>query len=490
MLAPKIWLSKYVDLSDISDRQFAEKMTFAGNKVEIIHRIKGEIVYEFEITSNRPDTLSIIGLAREIAAVFNKKFIPPTTKDFQVAEKEPIKLTVKDKKLCLPYTYIEIDNVTVKPSSPEIQKLLTLAGHRPVNNIVDITNLMLWEHAQLMHTFDADKINGNLNLRLGKRGETVIPIDHKKRTLKGGEIIIEDEKEIVDVPGLMGGLNTEITDKTKRVFLLVAIDNPVLVRRASINLKLRSPSSTRSEKKLDLTQSVQVAKRVIELINTEAGGTPSSKLVTAKSGWHPPTIKLDQKKVSKIIGVDISQPEIDQYLKSLTIKKTTKGYQPPPWRRDLESDVDLIEEIARLHGYNKLLKTLPTGSIPTHQTALKKNYVRIIKDLIVGLGYFETYSSTMIGKDLINSLGLKTNCHLKALHPMSIDYEYMRITIAESLLPLLKTNLKQTSNINLFELGTVFYPQVSSKKLPEQPLELGLLSTTAKYQELKGQILT
>ena len=194
MLAPKIWLSKYVDLSDISDKDFSEKMTFAGNKVEAIHKIKGETVFEFEITSNRPDTLSIIGLAREIAAVFDKKFTPPITPDIKLGTQKPIKLTVSNKDLCPTYTYLEMNNITVKPSSTEIQKLLTLTDHRPVNNIVDITNIMLWEHAQLMHAFDADKINGYLNLRLGKKGETVIPIDHKKRTLMGGEIIIEDQK--------------------------------------------------------------------------------------------------------------------------------------------------------------------------------------------------------------------------------------------------------------------------------------------------------
>jgi phenylalanyl-tRNA synthetase beta chain len=489
MLAPKIWLSKYVDLSDISDKDFSEKMTFAGNKVEAIHKIKGETVFEFEITSNRPDTLSIIGLAREIAAVFDKKFTPPITPDIKLGTQKPIKLTVSNKDLCPTYTYLEMNNITVKPSSTEIQKLLTLTDHRPVNNIVDITNIMLWEHAQLMHAFDADKINGYLNLRLGKKGETVIPIDHKKRTLMGGEIIIEDQKEIVDVPGLMGGLNTEITSKTKRIFLLVAIDNPVLVRRASINLKLRSPSSTRSEKKLDLTQTVEVAKRVVDLISKEAGGKPSTKMVTVKAFWQAPLIKLDQKKVTKTIGVDIPQLKINQYLKSLSIEHTSLGFKPPPWRRDLKTEVDLIEEIARLYGYNKIPKTLPTGLIPVGKTALQKNWQREIKDIVVGLGYFETYSSTMIGKELITSLGLKAQCHLQALHPMSIDYEYMRITTAESLLPLLKSNLKHTSDINLFELGTVFYPQNSQSKLPEQPLELCLLSTTISYPQLKGQII-
>ncbi|MEA3355049.1 MAG: phenylalanine--tRNA ligase subunit beta [Patescibacteria group bacterium] len=494
MLAPKIWLSKYVDLSGISDKDFLEKMTFSGNKVEAIHIFKentiSETVYEFEITSNRPDTLSIIGLAREVSAVFNRKFTPPKIPSTPNLTIQPKKLNISDKKLCPTYSCVEISNITVKPSSQNIQKLITLAGHRPVNNIVDIANYILWEHAQLMHTFDADKIKGDLNLRLAKKNEKIITLDHKTRHLIGGEIIIEDKEKIIDVPGIMGGLNTEITSQTKRIYLLVAIDNPILIRRASINLKLRSPSSTRSEKKLDLTQTEAVTKRVVKLIEQESTGQQSTKIHTLKSNFKSPIIKLNQSQVAKLIGIEISQSEINRYLTSLSIKKTNLGYQPPAWRRDLETDIDLIEEIARLYGYNNLPKTLPTGIIPIHKTALKKNWLKDIKSIIAGLGYFETYSSTMISKDLITSMGLKTKSHLQALHPMSKDYEYMRTTTAESLLPLLKLNLKHTKNINLFELGTVFYPQNSSLKLPKQPLELCLLSTTVSYSQLKGQIQT
>lgn len=488
MQAPKIWLEKYVDLSGISDKQFAEKMTFAGNKVEVIHKIDGQTVYQFEITSNRPDTLSIIGLAREAAAVFNKKFSPPKIPRLTNPKAKPISLKVANKNLCPTYSLVEINHVEVKPSSQSIQKLLTLADMRPVNNIVDITNFMLWEHAQLMHTFDADKIKGNLNLRLAKPKEKIITLDHKTRQLLGGEIIIADEEKIIDVPGLMGGLNTEISHHTTRVLLLVAIDNPVLVRRASKNLKLRSSSSTRSEKKLDLTQTAAVAKRVIKLIEKESGGQQSTRLITSPSNWKPPTIKLNLQKLNSIIGFNFTQSQVDKYLKSIGLAKTSSGYQPPPWRRDLEVEVDLIEEVARLHGFNRLSRTLPTGTIPIHQTALRKNWLRLIKNQLASLGYTETYSSTLINQTAITSLGLNPKTHLKVLHPMSQDYEYMRTTILQSLIPLIKLNLKSTQQINLFELGTVFYPSKSKTKLPDQPLELGLISTTTSYRQLKGHL--
>jgi phenylalanyl-tRNA synthetase beta chain len=488
MQAPKIWLEKYVDLSGISDKQFAEKMTFAGNKVEVIHKIDGQTVYQFEITSNRPDTLSIIGLAREAAAVFNKKFSPPKIPQLTNPKAKPISLKVANKNLCPTYSLVEINHVEVKPSSQSIQKLLTLAGMRPVNNIVDIANFMLWEHTQLMHTFDADKIKGNLNLRLAKPKEKIITLDHKTRQLLGGEIIIEDEEKIIDVPGLMGGLNTEISHHTTRVLLLVAIDNPVLVRRASKNLKLRSPSSTRSEKKLDLTQTAAVAKRVIKLIEKESDGQQSTQLITSPSNWRPPTIKLNIKKLNSLIGIDFTQSQVDKYLKSIGLTKTSSGYQPPPWRRDLEAEVDLIEEVTRLHGFNRLPRTLPTGTIPIHQTTLRKNWPRLIKNQLASLGYTETYSSTLINQTAITTLDLNPKTHLKVLHPMSQDYEYMRTTILQSLIPLIKPNLKSTTSINLFELGTVFYPSRSKAKLPDQPLELGLISTSTTYRQLKGHL--
>lgn len=486
MIAPKLWLQKYVDLSDISDKIFAEKMTFAGNKIEAVRKIQGQTVYEMEITSNRPDTLSIIGLAREAAAVLNRRFTSPEVPLIKNISKSPKNLKIKNKKLCSTYSAVEIDNVTVKPSSKTIQQLLTLAELRPVNNIVDITNYMLWEHAQLMHTFDADKIKGDLNLRLAKPGESIITLDHKKRSLLGGEIIIEDQEKIIDVPGIMGGLNTEIDQNTKKVYLLVAIDNPVLVRRASKNLKLRSPSSTRSEKQLDLTQTELVAKRTLKLIESESGGSQSSKLVTKPSNYQAPTIALNLDQLNHHSGFVYSQAQVDKYLNSVFIKKTKNKYQPPPWRRDIKEPVDLYEEINRLHGFNTLPKTLPTGTIPTHKNALKPNWLRRVKFQLAALGYTETYSSTLISLNQIKAINLKPDSHLKVLHPMSKDYAYMRTSILESLYPLIDLNLVNTQNIKLFELGTVFYPSGSKKKLPDQPLKLGIIDTQTTYPKLKG----
>ena len=463
-------MNDFVNLSGENDTDLAQKLTFAGNKVEAIHSKDGETVFEFEITSNRPDTLSIIGLAREAAAVLGKKLTLPQAQLIDWPDQPTPKLTVKEKKLCPAYALVGFSGITVKPSSKQIQERLKLAGFRPVNNIVDITNYLMLQTGQPIHAFDADKIEGGLVLREAKAGETITSLDHVKRILLGGEIIIEDEKKIIDLAGLMGGLNSEVSSSTKNILLIVPVYDPVAIRQASKNLKLRTEASNRLEKKLDLNQCVVVITWVATMIKKEAGGAPSTKLLSVEADFSGPVIKLSAEKIKKVVGIAI---ETD--LSSLGIKVEGDNYQPPTWRRDLETEVDLIEEIARLYGYNKLPKTLPTGTIPIHEMALKPNWLRKIRELVAALGYTESYSSTLIGQS-------KNGKHLKVLHPMSEDFQYMRMTIAESLLP--------TTAGNWFELGTIFESSAATSKLPIQIQELGMTSTEFNYAQIKGQIET
>lgn len=490
MLALKSWLSNFVSLAEISDEQFSNEMTFAGNKVESVQKTNGETVYEFEITSNRPDTLSIIGLAREASAVFNRPLKLPKTPQKKNLKRKPIPLTIIDKNLCPIFSMLEIDHISVKPSSKLTQRRLELSGIRPVNNIVDITNYLMLETGQPMHAFDADKLRGSLTLRSAKPKERIVPLDHKQRILQGGEIIIEDKEKLVDLAGLMGGLNSEISDKTTRVYLLIPIYDPVAIRRASKYLRLRTEASTRFEKKLDQTQTESVSVRAIELLRKESGGKQATVIVTASNfiDFQGP-ITISQDKISLISGRSFTREEIEKYLARVGIKKIATGFQPPAWRRDITIPVDLIEEVTRLHGYNKFQRTLPTGEIPINPDAIALNWKRIAGERCISLGYTETYASTLIGKSLIDELEFyPPEQHLSVLHPMSEDYEYMRRTVLETLIPFLKQNLVQTDKINLFELGTIFIPTKKADDLPEQPLELGLISTTNSYSEFRGQI--
>lgn len=489
MIAPKSWLLDFVSLSGLSDHTFATEMTFAGNKVESVKTVGNETVYEFEITSNRPDTLCIYGIAREASSIFKRPFRSFPKLRLETIRKRPISLRITERELCPVFSVAEIDHVTVRPSSANIQKRLTLCGVRPINNVVDITNYLMLETGQPMHAFDASTLKGTLTLRAALPGERIVPLDHKERILIGGEIIIEDQEKLVDLAGLMGGENSEISKKTTRVYLLVPVYNPVSIRRASKHLRLRTEASTRFEKNLDLTQTEFVTRQAIQLLKREASGRQKTQIVTRGiSNWNPPIIALPPKKVRVKVGISFSKKEIHSLLRSVGINQVPKGFTPPSWRRDIAIPEDLIEEVTRLYGYNRLPRTFPSGTIPIHSDALKPNWKRIIAGSVTSLGYTEVYSSTLIGKEGIQNLGWSTKNHLRVLYPMSEDYEFLRRSILETLIPTINQNSRFSENVHLFEIGTVFKPGTRAEDLPDQPLQLGMVSTTKNFALFKGHI--
>jgi len=487
MLIPKTWLQKFVDLNGISDTGFAEKMTFSGNKVESVQKHNDETVFEFEITSNRPDTLSVIGIAREAAAVFDRELKLPKISKPKLLKHQPIELIIKDRDLCPAYSAVEISNVKVKPSNSEIQTLLEMSGIRPVNNIVDITNFLMLKTGQPMHAFDADKLKNKLTLRSAKKGERITPLDHKSRMLTGGEIIIEDDERLVDLAGLMGGLNSEISDATSKVYLLVPVYSPINIRRASKTLKLRSEASNRFEKNIDLLQTESVTIEALNILAKEAGGKQTSVIKSVTPAIKPTIIPFTPQILGKYTGLVLTEKEVSKILFKVGIKKISKGYEIPSFRRDLSIPADLIEETVRIYGYNNLKKTLPTGEIPTNSDALAINYDRRLRQLIAIQGYTEIYASTLIGKNLIDRVRLDSKNHLKVLHPMSLDFEYMRATTAETILSAVESNLNSGTNFSIFELGTVFYPKNPSE-LPDQPQELAIASNCKSYEQVKGDL--
>ena len=495
MLIPKLWLQKFVDLTGISDTEFAEKMTFAGNKVESIQNHKLGTIFEFEITSNRPDTLSIIGIARETAAVFNRELKLPKNSKPKLFKHQPLTMKILDKNLCPSHSIVEISSVKVKPASQEIQNFLEMSDVRPINNIVDITNYLMLETGQPMHAFDADKLDGQLQMRAAKSKEKIVTIDHKERILSPEEFVIEDQEKLVHLVGLMGGLNSEISEKTTRILLHVPVYDSSKVRRASKRLRLRTEGSNRFEKQLDLHQTELVALRTIELLGKETGGKQTSAIKTVMPTVKPIIIQFNPQILEKYTGLVLTEKEISKILLKVGIspviarspRRGNLAFQVPSYRRDLSIPADLIEETVRIYGYNNLKKTLPSGEIPTNPDALAMNYDRKLRQLIAVQGYTETYASTLIGKNLIDRLKLDSKNHLKVLHPMSSDFEYMRATTAETVLSAIESNLNSGINFSIFELGTVFYPK-PSHELPDQPQELTIATNFKGYEQIKGDL--
>lgn len=493
MRAPLSWLEDWVEITETPEK-IAELLLLSGTKVETIEYVDREAVLVLEITSNRPDCLSLFGIAREIAALTNKVL---KHREFPLPKRgsvrKELKITVVDPKLCPVYTSIVIDNVMVKPSPDWMAKRLASVGVRPINNIVDVSNYVMFEYGIPMHTFNYDQLLGQeITIRGSSEGEKVTPLDGQERVLHEGSIIIEDTKRLVDLAGIMGGQNSEISESTKTVFLHLPIYDPIAIRRTAKYFGLRTEAVTRYEKKLDLRGTQYAMQRAVSLITQVAGGEVASDVYSLNTvHFQPPTVTLTESAIERHIGISIPTTKVQNLLKPLGFNlEFTKplGFSitPPSFRRDIAIKEDVIEEIARMYGYNNLPLTLPKGDIPTHPDAFTKDWIREMKSILVALGFTEVYGSTLIGRDDVESIGLSKDETLAVLHPMSRDYEYMRPTLLPGLLEMVRNNLYHTEASDLFEIGTVFYPQ--KEDLPREEQQLVALSTRSDYRDFKSKL--
>lgn len=494
MRAPISWLKDWVEI-DLSVEELAEKLLLSGTKVETIENGNGESVLVLEITSNRPDCLSLYGIAREIAALTNK---PLKHLEFPLPKlgntHKNLKITVSDPKLCPIYTSLIIDNVSIKPSPDWMAKRLASVGVRPINNIVDISNYVMFEYGIPMHTFDYDQLLGHeVTIRGSREGERVTPLDGQERILQAGSIIIEDTRRLVDLAGIMGGQNSEISGKTKTVFLHVPLYDPIAIRKTSKYLGLRTEAVTRYEKKLDLLGTEYSMQRAVNLILEISGGDVASDVYFFDTvHYKSPTITLTESDIKTHIGISIPIDKVEKLLRPLEFKTNKLIVEPPTFRRDITIKEDIIEEIARMYGYNNLPLTLPQGDIPIHPDAFEKDWTREVKTLMTGLGFTECYGNTLTSGELLQNADFDTLTLLKVLHPMSIDFEYFRPSLIPGLLTMVKENLYHTNAVSLFEIGTIFpggkgeQKKVSENKLPDQPESLAAITTTGNFQTLKG----
>ena len=500
MKAPIHWLKDWVEITDTPD-VLAERLLLSGTKVESIDQIGEDTVYDLEITSNRPDTLSLYGVAREIAAITQK---PLKHLEFPLPEKKSedksIEIDVAQKDLMFAYSSVVIDGVQIKESPDWLKKRLEAIGIRSINTVVDITNYVMVEYGIPIHAFDYDKIEGaTMRVRESTEGEKVTPLDGVSRTLKQGTIIIEDSKKLVDLAGIMGGKNSEITDSTKTVFLHVPIYNPLRIRQTSKYLGLRTEAVTRYEKKIDLTGAPFSMARAVNLIIELAGGRIASPIYTYnEQEYKSPQIEVTQEQIQKLIGIDIPVKKTQEILSSLefsvTVEKESLKVTPPPFRRDVEIPEDVIEEIVRIYGYNNLPLTLPNGPIPVHPDAFEPDIVRMMKVAMIGLGFTEVYGFTLTSGQMLQDLGFKIDDVLKVLHPMSADFEYFRPSLTPGLLTMAKENLKYGNVPFIFEVGTVFpacpeqWDAIKQNTLPMQHMHIGALVPVQSFVEAKGYI--
>ncbi|MFH1406406.1 MAG: phenylalanine--tRNA ligase subunit beta [Candidatus Omnitrophota bacterium] len=482
MKIPLNWLKDYVDIK-ISPKDLADKLTMAGLEVTAVEDKNGEKIFEIEITPNRPDLLSIIGVAREVAAVTNAKLKIPhaKTKNQKPKTKKELDIKIEDKKGCERYAGIVIGGVKVRPSPDWVIKRLEAVGVRPVNNVVDITNYVLFETGQPLHAFDYDKLSGKkIIVRRARNSEAITTIDKEKRALNENILIIADAAKPIAIAGVMGGLDTEVGFGTKTIMLESAWFDPVLVRKGSRKLGVSSDSSYRFERNVDLENTLVYAARAAQLIAQICGG----KIIYATDAGRkkiPATpVLLKAQNVEKLLGINVPAKASETILKRLGFGVKKQGgvlkVSVPSYRRqDITREVDLIEEIARIFGYDKLPMSLPKGAGDDRE---RKSYSRgmeeRIKQTLSGLGFYEVITYSLINEDMFKRARIDTKNIIPLKNPLSRDAAFMRSSILPGILSTISRNLnKKNLDIKLFEIGKVFYKSAH----PEEKTNIAIAIT-------------
>jgi phenylalanyl-tRNA synthetase beta chain len=470
------WLRDFVDLP-VDYTRLADELTLAGVAVEGISGSGDNTIFEMEITTNRPDAMNHYGVAREASALYDLPLRPIEPKLPAAQGKSDVTIDIQEPELCPRFTAREIRGATVKPSLTNIAHRLQLLDQRPISNAVDATNYVLWESGKPTHVFDLDLLEGRrLVIRKAQAGETLKTLDGVERKLTTEDLVVADAKKPVGLAGVMGGFDTMITEKTKNILIESAWWDPVTVRRMSKRHGIHTDASHRFERGADFESTIPSTNRVAELILNSGGGTLVGDVIDViarKLDLAP--VELNPREVHRILGEKISTLEINRILTHLGFTMLPGGEDNflvhiPSWRLDIEREIDIIEELARLHGYDKFPNTLPAYSGEVRELPDAQKDARLRSGLLA-LGYNETISLTFISKD--DARRFSTAAELDLANPLSDEASVMRTSMVPSMLNMLAYNLNRGSdNVRLFELGNVFEAS-GAKALEAKRISIG-----------------
>ncbi|MBI4597149.1 MAG: phenylalanine--tRNA ligase subunit beta [Candidatus Omnitrophica bacterium] len=501
MKIPLEWLKECVTIR-LKPEALAERLTMAGLEVVAIHDVDGQPVFDIEVTPNRPDCLSIIGIAREVAAITGQRLKLPSAKSWPAparvgpgelgaGSKKGVrrrsapssqllaKILIEDKKHCQRYIGRLIDGVTIKPSPEWMQKRLIACGARPINNVVDITNYVLFEYGQPLHAFDFAKLSGGTILvRAARANESITTLDGLKRTVTPETLVIADAKQAVAVAGIMGGMGSEVTPQTTTVLLESALFDPISIRRTGRRLGLTSESSYRFERGVDPVGVATASARASGLIQELAGGEECRVIDVGQGPAARTVIVMDGRRVKQRLGVPVSSSEIRTHLARLGCLVASSGSSEtvrvtvPSFRRDVTHEVDLHEELARLMGYERIPATVPTGSFPARRAGSATYAQRHeLQRLCASLGLCEAKTWSLLSEQALTRCGISPTSAARVSNPLSQDHAYVRPSLLMGLLQALRHNVTHgASSIRFFELGAVVPPEASAERT-----QLGLL---------------
>ena len=454
-------------------------------------------VVEFEITPNRPDCLSVIGLAREASATFGRplKLHTPEVKGCGGSIAELVDIDIEDGDLCPRYTARMVKNVKIQPSPAWMRERLRNSGVRPINNIVDITNYVMLEYGQPMHAFDFSCVEGgHIIVRTAREGETIQTLDGNQRKLTPSMLCICDENKPVCVAGVMGGANSEIVGDTAMVLFESANFNGTSIHRTAAALNMRTDASSRYEKGLDSMNTLKAVERACELVELLGAGEVVDGVmdVIAKDS-NPVTVKLEPEKVNGLLGTDVSREEMVRILEALDFKVEGDTIHVPSWRSDVEHYSDIAEEVARFYGYNNIPDTLSNGLTARRGLTDIQQTENLLGSVCRAAGYDEIITYSFISPTYYDKIDLPKDSplrdSLKILNPLGEDTSIMRTTTLPSMLEILTRNYNfRNKSAKLYELGRVYFKRADGLADEPKVLTLGAYGDGMDFFALKGAV--
>ncbi len=445
-----------------------------------------DVVVEYEITSNRVDCFSVLGIAREAAATFGKAFVPPvvTKTGNQEDAADYVKVSVQDTDLCSRYTARVVKNIKLAPSPEWMQRRLAAHGIRPINNIVDITNYVMEEFGQPMHAYDMDTIAGNeIIVRRASKGEKFTTLDGQERTLDDSVLMICDGEKAIGMAGIMGGENSMITDQVSTMLFEAACFDGTNIRLSSKKVGLRTDASSKFEKGLDPNLASLAMDRACQLIEELGAGEVVGGMIdvypNVKEGQR---IAFDPDWINGLLGTDIDAETMIGYFKKIDLDydADAKEVIVPSWRQDLLRDADLAEEVARFFGYDQIPTTLPAGESTTGKLSFKLRVEEIVRRVAQFCGFSQGMTYSFESPKVFDKLRIPADSKLRDTvtisNPLGEDFSIMRTISLNGMLTSLATNFnRRNKDVRLYELGNIYLPkQQPVTELPEERMQLTL----------------
>lgn len=445
-----------------------------------------DVVFEYEITSNRVDCYSVIGIAREAAATFRKEFHPPvvtpTGNDEDV--NDYVKVTVKDQELCPRYTARVVKNIKIGPSPEWMQRRLASVGIRPINNLVDITNYVMEEYGQPMHAYDLDTIAGReIVVRRAEDGEKFVTLDGQEREMDSSVLMICDGEKSIGVAGIMGGENSMITDNVKTMLFEAACFNGTNIRKSAKKIGLRTDASGKFEKGLDPENAQAAIDRACQLVEEMGAGEVVGGMVDVYAEKREPSrVTFDVEKINALLGTDLTKEQMLGYLKLVELEydETTNEIVAPTFRQDIHRLADVAEEVARFFGYDNIPTTLPSGEATTGKLSYKLRIEEVARNIAEFCGFSQGMSYSFESPKVFDKLLLPEDSKLRQAieirNPLGEDYSVMRTTSLNGMLTSLATNYnRRNKNVKLYELGNVYLPKaLPLTELPDERMQFTL----------------